>query len=329
MLATRILLILKEIIWGVLYSVKKFLLNKKNQSKIYNLDLERLPKDFKTLKGPIYYIIFVKNRGHGFFSNFYHVLFHISIADFYNWVPVVDMKNYQTLYNEKKKIFSTHNSWEYYFKQQKSLSDINYKKDKIIFSDGNFPYKIFEEHYYKNEDYFYDIFKKYISIRHDINDHIKSFKKKFFNNNQVIGIHWRGTDRHQHKYKPKGSFFYKRRKKLTIRDFAQKIDPILKKNNKTKIFLSTEEQDYIKQFKDLYGNRVVYTDCYRSSSIEPIHLNKSYQRNSHRYKLGLEVLVDSLLLSESNILICNKSNVTNAAILFNYKKKKKIIELPY
>ena len=67
MLATRILLNLKEIIWGVLYSVKKFLLNKKNQSKINNLDLERLPKDFKTLKNPIYYIIFVKNRGHGFF----------------------------------------------------------------------------------------------------------------------------------------------------------------------------------------------------------------------------------------------------------------------
>ena len=40
-------------------------------------------------------------------------------------------------------------------------------------------------------------------------------------------------------------------------------------------------------------------------------------------------MVDSLLLSDSDILICRKSNVTNAAILFNYKKKRKIIELPY
>ena len=118
MLVKKIALTIKEIIWTIPYSIKKFLLSKKIQSKIHNLDIKKLPKNFKTLKGPIYYIISVKNRGHGFFSNFYHVLFHISIANFYNWVPVVDMKNHQTLYNEKKKIFSTHNSWEYYFKQQ-------------------------------------------------------------------------------------------------------------------------------------------------------------------------------------------------------------------
>ena len=320
---------IKTIIWKILQLLQLFLFKKKIKTKVNNLDLERLSKNYKNLKGPVYYIIFIKNRGHGFFSNFYHVLFHISIADFYNWVPVIDMKNYQTIYNEKKNIHSTYNSWEYYFKQYKSLADINFKKDKIIFSDGNFPHKIFKEHYYKNENYFYNIFKKYISIKYDINKHVKSFKKKYFNNHQIIGVHWRGTDINTAIYKTKESIFFKFRKKLTIKDFAQKIDPILKKNKKTKIFLSTDEEDYIKQFKDLYGRKVIYTNCYRSVSNKPIHLDNNYPRDRHRYKLGFEVLVDSLLLSECNILISRKSNVTNAAILFNYKKKKKIIDLPY
>ena len=73
------------------------------ETKFNNLDLKRIPYNYKLLKGPVYYVIFIRDKGHGFFSNFYHVLFHISIADFYNWIPVVDMENYRNLYNEKKK----------------------------------------------------------------------------------------------------------------------------------------------------------------------------------------------------------------------------------
>jgi len=299
------------------------------ETKFNNLDLKRLPKNYKSLKGPVYYIIFIKDKGHGFFSNFYHVLFHISIANFYNWIPVVDMENYPTLYNEKNKIFSTYNSWEYYFNQQKTLSDIDFKNNKIVFSDGNFNIKFFKDHYYGNEDYFYKIFKKYTSIKSNINNHVTTFKKKYFNDYQIIGVHWRGTDIATAKYKTKGSALYKYRKKITINDFAKKINPILKKNKKVKIFLSTDESDYVKQFKDLYGNRVVCTNCFRSISENSVHLNDNYERQKHRYKLGFEVIIDSLLLSNCDTLICRKSNVTNAAILFNYKKKRKIIELPY
>ena len=299
------------------------------ETKFNNLDLKRIPYNYKLLKGPVYYVIFIRDKGHGFFSNFYHVLFHISIADFYNWIPVVDMENYRNLYNEKKKIHSTYNSWEYYFNQIKNLSDIDFKKDKVIFSDGNFNIKFFSDHYYGNESYFYEILKKYISIKKHINSHVKFFKKKNFNKCKIIGVHWRGTDITTAKYKNNKSVLYQYRKKITIDDFAKKIDPILKKNKKIKIFLSTDEKKYVKQFKDLYGNKVIYTKCFRSNSNNPIHLNNDYVRKNHRYKLGFEVMVDSLLLSDSDILICRKSNVTNAAILFNYKKKRKIIELPY
>jgi len=76
------------------------------ETEFNNLDLKRLPKNYKIFKGKVYYIIFIHNKGHGFFSNFYHVLFHISIADFYNWIPVVDMQNYTKKKNEKKNFYS-------------------------------------------------------------------------------------------------------------------------------------------------------------------------------------------------------------------------------
>ena len=117
--------------------------------------------------------------------------------------------------------------------------------------------------------------------------------------------------------------------KFTIDNFRVKIDPLLKKYKNAKIFISTDEENHINQFKNLYGERVIFTDSYRSKSKKPIHLGTNNSRKNHKYKLGLEVLIDSLLLSESDILICRKSNVTNAALLFNNNKKRKLIELAY
>ena len=320
---------IKDFIWSVYYTLKKFLLKKKSQERLKNFDLDRMPNDYYLRNGTVYYIIYVKDKGHGFFSNFFHVLFHISIAEFYNWIPIVDMENYRTLYNENNKICGTYNSWEYYFKQSKSLSDIDIKKDKVVLCDGNFPYKIFEEFYYNNEEYFYNLFKKYIFLRDDIINEVHFFKKNYFDNTLVIGVHWRATDRVVAMYKPEGSFLYKSRKILTISELAKIIDPIIKKDLSIKIFLSTDEVNYIKKFQDLYGDRVFFTDCYRTTSQNGLHLESISPRENHFYKLGYEVLIDSLLLSECDYLICNKSNVSNAAILFNYKKNRQIIELRY
>ena len=48
------------------------------------------------------------------------------------------MQNFLTLYNERKKIFSTKNSWEYYFNQNKKLSD---SKDISVLDDGDLFYR--------------------------------------------------------------------------------------------------------------------------------------------------------------------------------------------
>ena len=62
----------------------------------------------------IFYVI-QRSPGFGLFSNLSFVLNHIKIAKNSGFIPVVDMENFPTIYNEKERIFNTLNSWEYYF----------------------------------------------------------------------------------------------------------------------------------------------------------------------------------------------------------------------
>ena len=50
----------------------------------------------------VFYII-RRYPGTGLFSNLAYVINHIQIANRMGFVPIVDMKNYPTVYNEKKK----------------------------------------------------------------------------------------------------------------------------------------------------------------------------------------------------------------------------------
>ena len=51
--------------------------------------------------------------------------------------------NYKTLYNEDKIFLSTYNSWNITL-DRKKLSNINFKKDRVIYSNGKFPTEIFK-----------------------------------------------------------------------------------------------------------------------------------------------------------------------------------------
>ena len=51
-------------------------------------------------KNKFFYVI-KRTPGSGFFSNFVYVLNHLRISELFNLIPVIDMKNYKTIYNDK------------------------------------------------------------------------------------------------------------------------------------------------------------------------------------------------------------------------------------
>ena len=144
-------------------------------------------------KDKIFYVI-QRNPGKGFFSNVAFVTNHIKVAIDNGFIPIVDMENFVTWYNEKNKILKTNNAWEYYFEQISnfSLKDV-YNSKNIILTNRNF-YRssgfldsINEDKELKN------VFQKYILIKKNKLKVIHYLKKKLFEKKKILGVHFRGT----------------------------------------------------------------------------------------------------------------------------------------
>jgi hypothetical protein len=166
--------------------------------------------------------------------------------------------------------------------------------------------------YYKNRILANKIINEYIGIKEFVLDQVNDQWNKFFNKNDyVIGIHVRGTD------KVWGG------KKVEPNDYIPYIDKIMSKNTNVKIFLATDDPDYINPIVNKYGDIVKYTDAQRDK--ENIFL---LDKGSNYHK-GLDVLTDCLLLSKCNFIIKSNSAVSEFAIYFNLELHDNSLNLQY
>ena len=262
----------------------------------------------------IFYVIRVdRNGGGGLFSNVLFVLNHLIIADKHDFIPIVDMKNFPTRYNESKKILSTFNSWEYYFEK---ISDIDlkdvYQSKNVIFTNG-FINDEMSKNYKKNPD-LKKVFKKYINIKKIYMKNVKHFENKNFRKNKVLGVHFRGTSMKtipNHPLPP------------STQQMFYLIEKALLKYKFTKIFLVTDQLDYLNLFIKKFGNKVCYRNSFRSNKSKIFHLT---DRKFHRYKMGVDALEDTLLMSKLKYLICSRSNMSEVASLM-LSNKLRVLEI--
>ena len=262
-------------------------------------------------KNKTFYVI-RRTPGTGLFSNVLYVLNHLKIAKKNKYIPFVDMENFTTIYNERKKINGTKNAWEYYFKNLSNykLKEI-YQSKKVIFTDNkyhsNFVYDL-----EKNKELM-KLFKQKILINKNILNEYRSIKKKKLIG-KILGVHFRGTS---YKRSPGHPF------PSTKKQMIQIIDFYLKKKKFNKIFLATEEKNYLEFLKKRYGNKLIFlNNVYRSNKNDAF---KIYPRKSHRFKLGKEIILETMLLSCTDHFIFVNSNVSSAAIAFNLNNKQKRI----
>ena len=106
-------------------------------------------------------------------------------------IPVVDMENFVTVYNEKNKINNSLNNWNYYFKNisKYKLNEV-YKSKNVYFSNDK---RINKKQINENK-LLINIFKKFIRINPE---HLKYFsivKNIHFKSKKLIlGVDIRGT----------------------------------------------------------------------------------------------------------------------------------------
>ncbi len=263
----------------------------------------------KKNKDKIFYVI-QRKIGGGLFSNLLYVLNHLVISEKFNFVPVIDMENFEGFYNEKYKVNKTFNSWEYYFEQPAnySLEEVYKSRNVIITSNKTFKnYKFRAKIKHKQIK---KVFKKYIRFKKDILTEVEKIIKNLnINKANTIGLHWRGTD---HKFLPNHP------QPPSRKQIFERITGSIKNNLSKKIFVVTEDPDYLKILKKKYNNKILYLNSFRSTKSSDF---SNFVRKDHRYKVGKESLIETLILSRLNYLICSESNISDFVKFMSLNKR--------
>jgi hypothetical protein len=266
-----------------------------------NISIKSLDKNSK------FYIIASKKK-RGFFSILLFVINHLKFCDENKLIPIIDMKFHKTLYNEKKILFGTYNSWEYFFKKIN-----NFKIDKI-YNSKKFQICKDTNIYTKNNKFNKNLsntYKKYIKFNDKILIKYNFFKKKFFTKNKnILGIHFRGTDM---KYTPNHPL------PMTRKQVLYHAKNLMKRYKIKKIFLVTED---IINFRFIMDNfkkeNIFHIANFRSSNTKVFDLN---MRKSHKFKLGEEALINGLCLSNCDFLLSSQTGIADFAKFINPKIK--------
>lgn len=287
-----------------------------NSSILNKNNLKYIIKNFGNKnKGKVFYVI-QRFRGGGMFSNLNFVLHHIFIAQKLGFIPIVDMKNFPTKYNEKNKINNSFNAWDYYFYplNKYTLKEV-YKSQSVIFTDGQ-TRKLSEFDTFENlNEKHYRIYKKMIKFKPFLIKYANSFIKKNFGKKKFLGVHFRGTDMKTQERHPFPA---------TADQIISIIEKELKNNKYTKIFVVTEELKYFDILSKKFGNIVYFLDSFRSNKNDIFEQNS---RKNHRFNIGKENIIDMLILSKSDKIICTNSHLPDACKFINYGKKMKFIKI--
>ena len=91
------------------------------------------------------------------------------------------------------------------------------------------------------------------------------------------------------------------------------IDREIERRDESKIFIATDQRQFVDLLRNRYGSRVLALEAIRSgSSVNPFQVS-----DSRNYLKGREVLLDCLILSRCNFLLKCTSAVGEYAMYFN------------
>jgi hypothetical protein len=159
----------------------------------------------------------------------------------------------------------------------------------------------------------YEIIKKYVHLKPEIEDEIESIFKEKFSDSFMIGIHHRGTD----KYGETPIVPYLN----TLKALNYAIINLTRNQRANlKIFVATDDQNFLAHLLKTCPYQIVFNDFVRSPDHRPVHYGNNW--HSSNFQKGKEVLIDCLLLSKCNILIRPEaSSVSLTATKFNPQMK--------
>lgn len=253
----------------------------------------------------------------GFFSTFFGVLNHLAWAKKNNKIPVVYWDS-GCLYYEKTGFMGATNAWEYYFEP---VSNEHYKPGDPIHNTYHDPdHNLITPITSPREGHSCFLIEQYrahanmiINEFVRVKPYVKKIIKKFQEDHNMdtiptIGIHLRGTDK------------FMEADPLNPQLILDAANSYVKKNKMTsyQFLVATDEERLLNLAKKNLEGKVIHTNATRSVTGAALHYATP---GLNRAQLGLEVLVEALLLASCTILIHTCSNVSSAILYFNQELK--------
>lgn len=272
------------------------------------------------------HIFLLKLRGSGFFSNVNEVVQQIAIAKEKNYKFIIDWSS--SCYRIPE--FAC-DPWLYYFKPcfEIEADGVNWKPamlpggGEVACSQTNIitPSEINRlcgsMLLPRDRVKAHEIIKNHIKPHDDILNKISSFQKEKFRRH-MIGLHIRGAgriDKDIKEVRPDLALT----KSVSIQTAFHHIDEIIEFCPNVGIFACSDSQIVINQIKETYEDRVVSYPSQRSDFGE-MHVRSNENNKGLQFdnrKLGEEVLIEALLLSQTNFFIHSFSNISNFVLCAN------------
>jgi hypothetical protein len=161
-------------------------------------------------------------------------------------------------------------------------------------------------------------FKKYIIFNDFLKKKFSTFKFKYLKKS-TISVHLRGTDRFR-----VGQHFGNQRNNF---DFLSTIKPSIIKNidkfNIEKIFLATDDEQYLKQMKREFKKKLIKLNSKTfAKNTLGVHDNNIWESETRKNKLAIEAILDSIIMSNCNYSLLSQSNISIMTLLmrndYNY-----------
>jgi hypothetical protein len=196
------------------------------------------------------------------------------------------------------------NVWDYYFKQPFNFSSEEVAgaiKIKDVWFEGNLsiPPRLTQDVIQDSGE----IIKTYIHLKSHVQEKIEQFLERNTQpSDKILAVHKRGTDH------------ICDAPLLNTQTYLKCIDEYI--DSYDKLLLCTDEEYIIDEFKQRYGDKLIYYSSIRATENNNIGIHQSVGLLDP-YKMGEDVIIETYLMSRSDFLIKTVSNVSNAALLIN------------
>jgi hypothetical protein len=253
----------------------------------------------------------------GFLANYNYVLGYMRYAYDKGWIPVVDMENYATLYQEEKPVNGTRNVWEYFFEQPYDpITKKRYTLEEVYKSKNVVLAKADDQAMYDNSlkpevlEWQHKM-SLLVPFKENMQKHIDEVAKECLPNNiRVLGVPTRGSEQ---------------KKRVIGHPIAMNVEeimPIIKDRCKewkiNHVFVKAEEAETI-QYLERELENVHYSKCDRIRNYnEKKDVNASISKKSVSKSESLsDYLTDIRILSMCNSIIGTENNGLTTAIIWN------------